>query len=94
MGNRFTPERGIRQDDPRSCYTFIICAEYLGIYINFMENQPKSGIFIKLNRDPPTIHFLMFADDCVTFCRANKTTARNIKQILDHYCIVSGLINY
>lgn len=32
----------------------------------------------------------MFVDDYIIFCRANKTMAHNIKQILDHYGMVSG----
>lgn len=37
----------------------------------------------------------MFADDYSILCKAKKHTANNIKQNLDHYCMVSGqLINY
>lgn len=37
----------------------------------------------------------MFADDCILFYKDTKSTARNIKQSLDHYSIVSGqLVNY
>lgn len=55
------------QGDPLSLYIFIICAEYLGHHILFMSTQTRSGISIKLTKDSPNIHFLMFADDCIYF---------------------------
>lgn len=95
MQPRFVAERGIQQDDPLFPYLFVICAEHLGRYINFMGNQKRSGIGIKLNKDTPKIPNLTFVDDCIILYRANKVTARNIKQILDRYCMVSGkVINY
>lgn len=90
MGLTFYPERDIRQDDPLSEYILNICAEYLGRYINFMENQAKSGIVIRLNKDDYKIPCLLFADNCIIFCRATKKVTRNARQILDHYCTVSG----
>lgn len=60
-----------------------------------MATQSKSGSGSKVNRDAPKIPVLMFVNDCIIFCRANNRSARNIKQILNHYCIVSGqLVNY
>lgn len=50
-----------------SPYVFIICAEYLGRYTLFVAKQPKSGIFIKLNKNTPKISFLMFVDDFIFF---------------------------
>lgn len=37
-----------------------------------MATQSKSGIVININRDSPKISFLIFADDCTSFCRTNK----------------------
>lgn len=31
----------------------------------------------------------MFADGCIIFCRAIKTVARHVRNILNHYCKVS-----
>lgn len=50
---------------------------------------------IKSNKDTPKISYLMFADDCIIFYRANKTATRNIKQVLHHYFMVSSqFVNY
>lgn len=77
-----------------SLYIFIICAGHLGRYVNFLTNQLKVGNGIKLHKDTLKIHFLMFVDNCLVFYRTNKTSVRNIKQILDHCCLVDhyGLV--
>lgn len=37
----------------------------------------------------------MFVDNYINFCKATKAAARNVRNILDHYCKVSGqLINF
>lgn len=45
IGDPFRPERGIRHGDSNSLYIFIICADYLGGYKNFISNSPKIGIW-------------------------------------------------
>lgn len=91
----FRPERGVRQGDPLSPYIFIIYAEYLDRYINFMANTSKSGIGIKVAKNGLTIPYLKFADDCLIFCEVNRRTARHVKSVLDNYCRVSGqLVNF
>lgn len=74
---------------------FIVCAEYLGQLVIYLANQRKTGVGIKISKDDPNISYLMFANDCIIFCRSTKKTARTIKQALDHYCSLPGqLINY
>lgn len=59
-----------------------------------MANQRKSRIGIKITNNISKIPFLMFADECIIFCKANQTVAKNGKCI-DYYCSVSGqLVNY
>lgn len=95
VGIPFTPEREIRRGDLLSPYNFMICVEYLGILINYLANQKKFGIGIKIGKDSPSIPYLMFIDDCVIFCSITKKEATMIKRVLDHYCLVSGqLMNY
>lgn len=70
----FELEWGIRQRDPFSPHISIICVEYLGRYVHFMPTQKKSGIGIKLNKDFPNISYLMFIDNCITFCNKGSSS--------------------
>lgn len=56
-----------------------------------MANLPKFGKTIKLNKEAPKIPVLMFADDSIIFCRANKIATNNIKHVLDHHCTVASI---
>lgn len=72
------PESGIRQGNLISPYIFFIYTEYIGRY-HLRANVPKSGIGIKVAKNSPIVPYLMFTDDYVIFCKANRTIARNVK---------------
>lgn len=63
-------------------------------YIFFRANIPKTRIGVKVAKNDPIILYLMFADDhklSLNFVRLFfKSTARNVKKILEDYCKVSG----
>lgn len=67
-GEPFKPERCTRQQDPISSYIFITCAKYL-------VNVSRSEIGIKLLENVLLIPYLMFTDDCIIFCKTNRTAA-------------------
>lgn len=46
---------------------FIICAENLGSYVNFMSTQKGCDTFSKLTKDIPNVSYLMFTDDRIIF---------------------------
>lgn len=54
-------------------YIFIICIEYLGRYIDLMKNMPKSRLSIKVSKHDSIISYLMLADNCIIFYKANRT---------------------
>jgi len=55
----------------------------------------KSGVGLKLCAGSEHIPCLLFADDCLLFCKADTTHCWRIKHILDAFCDLSGqLINY
>ena len=52
--------------------------------------KPKSGIGIKICPRSPKIPCLLFADDCLLFCKLTHQTTLRLKHILDHFCMASG----
>jgi len=89
------PTRGIRQGDPLSPYVFILCMEVLSSKLGAASHRPKSGVGIKLCPNTDRIPCMLFADDCLLFCKADSTNCWAVKNILDHFCQLSGqLVNY
>ncbi|CAM8982614.1 unnamed protein product [Rhodiola kirilowii] len=83
------PERGLRQGDPISPYLFLLCAEWLTYKVN---NYQRLGLVegIKISREAPVVSHLMFADDCLIFCKASKEAMMHIKNILADYEAIAG----
>ena len=86
--------RGLRQGDPLSPYLFILCTEALIVNIKKTERgQQLTGM--KVARVCPSISHLLFADDSLFFCKAQKEECQIILMILKEYEAVSGqLINF
>ena len=68
------PTRGIRQGDPLSPYIFIICMEDLSKFLLKESMETKAGIGIELGPRSERIPCLLFADDCLLFCKVETTT--------------------
>lgn len=83
------PGRGLRQGDPLSPYLFILCAEGLSALMRRANRQGRlhGG---KVCRNSPMISHLLFADDCLFFCRANVHEANALKEVLHIYGKMSG----
>jgi hypothetical protein len=85
----FQPKRGIRQGDPVSPYNFILCAEVLsGLISKSQQDDHIHGVSIAANA--PHISHLLYADDCILFCKSRPEEGRAIKEILDQYQEASG----
>ena len=90
---RFKPHWGIRQGDPLSPYLFIICANVFSNLISKAQLDNKIH-GIKIAPGAPEISYLFFVDDSLIFCRANKSEATQLKQIITTYQEASGqLVN-
>lgn len=87
------PGRGIRQGDPLSPYLFILCSEVLSGLCKSAQNKGLlKGISIATHC--PSLNHLLFADDTMFFCRANKKNSDSLKALLSTYESISGqLIN-
>ncbi|XP_062028694.1 uncharacterized protein LOC133744637 [Rosa rugosa] len=83
------PTRGIRQGDPLSPYLFILCAEGLSALIS---SSVQNGTIRGLTMAPtaPTMHHLLFADDCFLFGDASARECLDFKRLLDVYARASG----
>jgi hypothetical protein len=77
----FPPQRGLRQGDPLSPYLFIICANVLSNLISKAQRQQKLH-GVKIAHGAPDVSHLLFADDSLFFCKANKGEAKEIQRII------------
>jgi hypothetical protein len=89
----FKPQRGLRQGDPLSPYLFIICAD---VFSGLIEKAQGDKLLhgVKIVPTAPEITHLLFADDSLLFCRANKVEIHNLNNIISSYQKASGqLVN-
>lgn len=57
--------------------------------------KKKSRVGFRMGTKGPIIPCLLFADDDLIFCKADKSTADSIKRILDEFCEMTGqLVNF
>jgi len=86
--------RGLRQGDPISPYLFLFCAEALS---HPLKHAIESGRILghKVCALAPSASRLLFANDSLIFCKANRDQALVIKEILAYYENASGQqVNY
>jgi len=58
-------------------------------------NAPRSRVGVKIIQSSVKISCLLFADDCLLFCKTNLGSCSKLKGILDFLCSTSGqLVNY
>lgn len=91
---RVQPQTGLRQGDLISSYLYTLCAEGL---IDIIRNYEEISLIYgcRVARGAPRISHLLFADDCYVFFKATQTEARNMKNILNKYALLSGkIVNY
>lgn len=85
------PERGIRQGDPLLPYLFIFCL--VESVCGEESNENNTGL--QACGGAPSVSHLMFTDDTIIFCNANKHSTESIHHILKQYEEASvQVINY
>lgn len=83
------PERGIRQGDPLSPFLFILNAEALVHVLNIEETKGELH-GIKLGKQGPAVHHLLFSDDSLLMCKADTAECSVIADCLKRYGDASG----
>ena len=65
---KITPTRGLRQGDPITLYLFLLCAE--GLLVMLRRDESSENLRdISVCRGAPRVSHLLFADDCIVFCK-------------------------
>lgn len=89
VSESFKPSRGIRQGDPLSPYLFILSMERLGYLIEVTVEQKKWRPLF-LSKRGPTLSHLIFTNDLIFFCEADRNQVATINEILNTFCQFSG----
>lgn len=77
------PQREIRQGDPLSPYLFLICAEGFSRLLNKSVSAGKLSS-VRISRKGPSSYHLFFADDTLTFCKADQQEAEELREDIRH----------
>jgi hypothetical protein len=78
----FSPKRGLRQGDPLSPFLFILGTEVLSRLL-FKEEALDNIKRLKISRNTPAIHHLLFANDLLIFGKATPKEANSIHSCLE-----------
>ncbi|KAF5815287.1 putative RNA-directed DNA polymerase [Helianthus annuus] len=87
----FKGERGLRQGDPISPYLFTLVMEVLNLML-IRRISAAEGFSYHWRCGKLNLTHLCFADDLFIFCGADVESVRVIKDTLDEFSYVSGLV--
>lgn len=81
----FEAKRGIRQGDPMSLTLFTIFSDLLSRILEKVDSDGKISS-IKVARTSPKITHLMYTNDLIIYCKANKAKANEVYSSWQQYC--------
>lgn len=83
----FVPEKGLRQGDPLSPISFVLCLEVLRRQI-LDSVEHKKWKPVKIAGRGPSLSHLFFVDDLFFFGEAYETQARIMESVLGKFCAI------
>ncbi|GKD89801.1 RNA-directed DNA polymerase, eukaryota, reverse transcriptase zinc-binding domain protein [Tanacetum coccineum] len=90
----FKGGRGLRQGDPMSPYLFTLVMEILSLIVHNKVDKSEDFKYHFGCRKIKLTH-VCFADDLLMFCNGDKNSANVLKEAIEEFGLVSGLIpNY
>lgn len=90
VSDTFKPSRGLRQGDPLSPYLFVLCLERLAhSIISVVDNNDWKPF--QIGRNGVHLSHIFFADDIILVSEASERQVQLIKNIIDNFCLASGL---
>lgn len=83
-GEKFKPNKGLRQGDPLNPYLFFFCLEG---FFSLLRTARMDGMIkgVRIGRSNLALTHLFFADDNILFRDASMEGARAIKAIINEY---------
>lgn len=89
---KIIPTRGLHQWDPLSSYLSTLGAEF---FSRVLVKTEREGFIhgAKIAKGDSSISHLLFEDDSFIFFRVCLTEAREVKNLLEDYCEMSGQLN-
>ncbi|KAK4269265.1 hypothetical protein QN277_022449 [Acacia crassicarpa] len=85
----FAPSKGLRQGDPLSPYLFVLGMEKLSHMITDEVNNGRWKA-LRMGRHGVEISHLLFADDLLLICEADRANMSTVMEVLHRFGEVSG----
>lgn len=83
---RIKPNRGIRQGDPISPFTFILVMNYLSSLLNFLQDKKATKGVVQY-----LINHILFADDILIITKDDDTSIKNLQMVIFLFEKASGI---
>ena len=85
MMNRMGYSHLRKRLDRETPYLLVLCMEYLNQHLEKEPPIPTSSIGVKLCSRAMPIPCLLFADDCLLYCKANRNSYNRLKKFCNGF---------
>ena len=89
LSQKLLQHEGLGKGTQSPLYLFLLCAEGLSAMLR-RDESGESLRGISVCRGAPRVSHLLFADDCIVFCKASTEEGLKVTKILEDYERESG----